>query len=123
MASSIAVVSARPDGATCLAAGLAAAFSADTRSLLIDLNLERPELAALLEDRRIPRRVDPQAIDAYLALLYVPHPLSAIAGVRKLPPASAYQNCMPRISAPETAMTWARFFGDGRKAVTMMRAR
>jgi len=46
------------------------------------------ELAALLEDRRIPRRPDPQAIDAYLSLLYVPHPLSAIDGVRKLPPAS-----------------------------------
>jgi asparagine synthase (glutamine-hydrolysing) len=46
------------------------------------------ELAALLEDRRIPRRLDPRAIDAYLTLLYVPHPLSAIAGVRKLPPAS-----------------------------------
>jgi len=49
MASTIAVVSARPDGATCLAVGLAAAFSADARSLLIDLNLDRPELAALLE--------------------------------------------------------------------------
>ena len=46
------------------------------------------ELAALLEDRSIPRRVDPQAIDAYLSLLYVPHPLCAIEGVRKLPPAS-----------------------------------
>nr|MBA2537592.1 asparagine synthase (glutamine-hydrolyzing) [Actinomycetota bacterium] len=46
------------------------------------------ELAALLEDRRIPRRMDVQAIDAYLAFLYVPHPLSAIEGVRKLPPAS-----------------------------------
>ncbi len=45
------------------------------------------ELAALLEDRTIPRRVDPQAIDAYLALLYVPDPLCAIEGVRKLPPA------------------------------------
>jgi asparagine synthase (glutamine-hydrolysing) len=46
------------------------------------------ELAALLEDARIPRLVDPQAIDAYLALLYVPHPLCAVEGVRKLPPAS-----------------------------------
>lgn len=46
------------------------------------------ELAALLEDGRIPRRANPQAIDAYLSLLYVPHPLSAIEGVRKLPPAS-----------------------------------
>src|SRR5215211_3929712 len=46
------------------------------------------ELAALLEDPRIPRRPDAQAIDAYLSLLYVPHPLSAIEGVRKLSPAS-----------------------------------
>ncbi len=46
------------------------------------------ELAALLEDTDIPRRVDPRAIDAYLALMYVPHPLCAIEGVRKLPPAS-----------------------------------
>jgi asparagine synthase (glutamine-hydrolysing) len=46
------------------------------------------ELAALLEDGRIPRRLDPQAVDAYLSLLYVPHPLCAIEGVRKLPPAS-----------------------------------
>src|SRR5579859_8079544 len=46
------------------------------------------ELAALLEDPSIPRRVDPQAIDAYLGLLYVPDPLCAIEGVRKLQPAS-----------------------------------
>ena len=46
------------------------------------------ELAALLEDPRIPRRADPQAIDAYLSLLYVPHPWSALAGVRRLEPAS-----------------------------------
>jgi asparagine synthase (glutamine-hydrolysing) len=46
------------------------------------------ELAPLLEDERIPRRADPAAIDAYLALLYVPHPLCAIEGVKKLPPAS-----------------------------------
>jgi asparagine synthase (glutamine-hydrolysing) len=46
------------------------------------------ELAALLEDGRIERRVAPQAIDAYLALLYVPDPLSAVDGVRKLPPAT-----------------------------------
>jgi asparagine synthase (glutamine-hydrolysing) len=46
------------------------------------------ELAALLEDGRIKRRADPRAIDAYLTLLYVPHPLSAVQGVSKLPPAS-----------------------------------
>jgi asparagine synthase (glutamine-hydrolysing) len=46
------------------------------------------ELAGLLQDDRIPRRPDPQALDVYLALLYVPAPLCAIEGVRKLPPAS-----------------------------------
>jgi asparagine synthase (glutamine-hydrolysing) len=46
------------------------------------------ELAALLEDPSIPRRPDPRALDSFLSLLYVPHPLSAIEGVRKLPPAS-----------------------------------
>jgi asparagine synthase (glutamine-hydrolysing) len=44
------------------------------------------ELGALLEDDEIPRAVDPIAIDRYLAFGYVPAPLSAFAGVRKLPP-------------------------------------
>ncbi|HVM18162.1 MAG TPA: asparagine synthase (glutamine-hydrolyzing) [Gaiellaceae bacterium] len=46
------------------------------------------ELRALLQDPEIPRDVDPQAVAAYLALQYVPHPLSIFAGVRKLPPAT-----------------------------------
>jgi asparagine synthase (glutamine-hydrolysing) len=45
------------------------------------------ELTALMQDRGIPRDVDPEAIDAYLALGYVPAPLSAFRAVRKLPPA------------------------------------
>ncbi|HXD56980.1 MAG TPA: asparagine synthase (glutamine-hydrolyzing) [Thermoleophilaceae bacterium] len=45
------------------------------------------ELGALLQDETIPRDLDPEAIDAYLALQYVPHPLCALRGVRKLPPA------------------------------------
>jgi asparagine synthase (glutamine-hydrolysing) len=45
------------------------------------------ELGALLQDDTIPRELDPEAIDAYLALQYVPHPLCALRGVRKLPPA------------------------------------
>ncbi len=45
------------------------------------------EMAALLADPGIARRVDPGAVDAYLGLGYVPAPLSAVAGVRKLPPA------------------------------------
>lgn len=45
------------------------------------------ELRALLRDPGVERRLDPAAIDAYLALGYVPAPLAAYAGVRKLPPA------------------------------------
>jgi asparagine synthase (glutamine-hydrolysing) len=45
------------------------------------------EMAALLEDRAIPRDVDHVALDRYLALGYVPAPLTALRAVRKLPPA------------------------------------
>jgi asparagine synthase (glutamine-hydrolysing) len=45
------------------------------------------ELGALLADEEIPRDVDPEAIDCYLAYGYVPYPLSAFRAVRKLPPA------------------------------------
>ena len=45
------------------------------------------ELTALLEDPGVPRQVDPAAIDAYLAYGYVPAPMSAFRGVRKLAPA------------------------------------
>lgn len=57
------------------------------------------ELAALVEDERIARRPDPRAIDAYLTLLYVPHPQCAIEGVAKLPPASTlvWENGRTRI--------------------------
>jgi asparagine synthase (glutamine-hydrolysing) len=46
------------------------------------------ELAALMRNPEIPREIDHQAIDAYLAYGYVPAPLSAFAAVRKLTPAS-----------------------------------
>jgi asparagine synthase (glutamine-hydrolysing) len=46
------------------------------------------ELRALLVDPELDRDVDPVAIDAYLALQYVPHPLSVFKGIQKLPPAS-----------------------------------
>jgi asparagine synthase (glutamine-hydrolysing) len=46
------------------------------------------ELRALLEDVELEREIDPAAIDAYLALQYVPHPLSAFKDISKLPPAS-----------------------------------
>jgi asparagine synthase (glutamine-hydrolysing) len=45
------------------------------------------ELGALLQNDEIPRDLDLEAIDAYLAFRYIPSPLSAFTAVRKLPPA------------------------------------
>ena len=45
------------------------------------------ELSALMQDPELPREVDPEALDLYLRYLYVPAPLSAFRGVRKLLPA------------------------------------
>lgn len=46
------------------------------------------EVRSLLQAPELSREIDPRAIDAYLALGYVPHPLSAFREVGKLPPAS-----------------------------------
>ena len=45
------------------------------------------EIAALLEDPEIPRRVNYLALAQYLRLWYVPHPLTMFEGILKLPPA------------------------------------
>lgn len=47
---------------------------------------ELKALLALPEDQ-VPRGLDPIALDHYLALGYIPHPLTILEGVRKLPPA------------------------------------
>ncbi len=44
------------------------------------------ELPALLQDDRISRDVDHQALDAFLAYRWVPSPMSAFRSIRKLPP-------------------------------------
>jgi asparagine synthase (glutamine-hydrolysing) len=44
------------------------------------------ELPALLQDDRISRDVDHQALDAFLAYRWVPAPMSAFRAIRKLPP-------------------------------------
>jgi asparagine synthase (glutamine-hydrolysing) len=44
------------------------------------------ELAALMADPEVPRAVDHQALDAYLAYRWVPGPLTAFSAVRKLQP-------------------------------------
>jgi asparagine synthase (glutamine-hydrolysing) len=46
------------------------------------------ELGALLQDPEIPRDIDHEALDCYLAFDYVPSPMSAFRAVRKLPPGS-----------------------------------
>ncbi len=46
------------------------------------------EPRALFQDERLPRTVDPVAIDAFLVNQYVPHSLCAFERVNKLPPAS-----------------------------------
>ena len=45
------------------------------------------EAKSILEDPSVDRAVDYDAIDSYLQLQYVPHPLSAFQSIRKLPPA------------------------------------
>ena len=45
------------------------------------------ELKALLCDPALRRGIDPVALDQYLALEYVPSPLSIVRGISKLPPA------------------------------------
>jgi asparagine synthase (glutamine-hydrolysing) len=45
------------------------------------------ELKSLLEDPDVPRDWEPEAIDAYLTLLYIPAPATVYRGIRKLPPA------------------------------------
>jgi asparagine synthase (glutamine-hydrolysing) len=79
-----------------------AVWDADTRRLLLarDRAGEKPlvyaelpdgivfasEIAALLEDERVPREIDMVALDEYLTHLYVPSPRTMLRAVRKLPP-------------------------------------
>jgi asparagine synthase (glutamine-hydrolysing) len=44
------------------------------------------EIKSLLVDPAVPRAWSPEALDAYLALLYVPAPLTIYRAIRKLPP-------------------------------------
>lgn len=45
------------------------------------------EMKALLSDGRLPRTLDPAAVDAYCSFGYVPSPLAIFKEIRKLPPA------------------------------------
>ncbi len=44
------------------------------------------ELKSLLAHPQLPRRIDPQAVEEYFALGYVPEPRAILEGVYKLPP-------------------------------------
>jgi len=44
------------------------------------------EIKALLEHPEVPREVDPESLDLYLSLRYVPGPRTLFRGIRKLPP-------------------------------------
>lgn len=44
------------------------------------------ELKCLMADRSLPREIDPEAVQLYLTLGYIPDPWSILRGVRKLPP-------------------------------------
>ena len=44
------------------------------------------ELKSIVEVADVPRRLDPESIDAYLAYQYVPHPRTIFEGIAKLPP-------------------------------------
>jgi len=52
-----------------------------------DALLFASEPKAILQDPRVPREADPEAIRHYLTYGYVPSPWSAFRGLRKLPPA------------------------------------
>jgi len=52
-----------------------------------DCFLFASEIKALLADHTVPAKPDPVALDHFLALQYIPAPLTAFRGVRKLPPA------------------------------------
>jgi len=69
------------------------------------------ELAALLEDRTIPREIDHRALDSYLSYLCVPAPLSAFRAIRKLPPATTL---VYRDGRTTTERYWALDFSKKR---------
>jgi asparagine synthase (glutamine-hydrolysing) len=56
------------------------------------------ELKSLLEVPGIERQLDPQALDDYLTLQYVPHPRTIFRGFSKLPPAHYGVFCEDRFS-------------------------
>ena len=54
---------------------------------LPDRLLFASEIKAILQDPEVPTAIDVQAVDAYLAFQFIPHPLTIYQAIRKLPPA------------------------------------
>jgi asparagine synthase (glutamine-hydrolysing) len=54
---------------------------------LADRLLFASEIKAILQDPAVSTGIDLQAIDAYLAFQFIPHPLTIYQAIRKLPPA------------------------------------
>jgi asparagine synthase (glutamine-hydrolysing) len=54
---------------------------------LPDRLLFASEIKAILQDPEVSTAIDLQALDAYLAFQFIPHPLTIYQAVRKLPPA------------------------------------
>jgi asparagine synthase (glutamine-hydrolysing) len=54
---------------------------------LLDRLLFASEIKAILQDPEVPTAIDLQALDAYLAFQFIPHPLTIYQAIRKLPPA------------------------------------
>ncbi len=54
---------------------------------LRDRLLFASEIKAILQDPEVPTAIDLEALDAYLAFQFIPHPLTIYQAIRKLPPA------------------------------------
>ncbi len=76
------------------------------------------EPRAILLDPEVPRELDTVALDSYLRFQYVPHPRSAFAGIRKLPPGHVL---VWEGGAPEISRYWSLSYAD-QDDVTMAEA-
>lgn len=85
-------------------------------------------LGALLEDPEVPRQVDQDAVDAFLAYGYIPAPLSIWRSVRKLPAASTLVLDTRGAQPPRIARYWEldysrKIEGDQRELEEELRRR
>ena len=73
------------------------------------------EAKAILQDAEVERDVNLDAIDSFLHFQYVPHPLSAFAALRKLPPANTIVWEQGRV---ELQRYWRLSYQPGNDATT-----